>query len=162
MPAERAVRRLGSRKAPTAQVPVVFDPRVARSLLGHLAGAINGASIARGTSFLQGRHGQARSCPRGVSVIDDPHRRARPALASLATARAWPTRSRAIVDDGVLTTWLLDLRSARQLGLTSTGHAARGTGGRRRPRPATCGSSRARSRQAEMIADIRAASMSPS
>jgi PmbA protein len=121
----KAVRRLNARKAATAKVPIIFDPRVSRSLLGHLAGAINGAAIARGTSFLRDKLNQ-RIFSSDISVTDDPHRRR--GLGSkpfdgegLANAR------RDIIANGVLTTWVLDLRSARQLKLTSTGHAARGT-----------------------------------
>ncbi|GEO79950.1 TldD/PmbA family protein [Pararhodospirillum oryzae] len=122
----RAVRRLGATRLPTKTRPVVFDPRVARGLVGHLLGAINGGSIARGTSFLKDSLGQ-RILPAGVSVIEDPHRprglRSRP-----VDAEGLPTRRRSLVDDGTLTTWLLDLRTARVLGLKSTGHASRGTG----------------------------------
>ncbi|MBI3444001.1 MAG: TldD/PmbA family protein [Magnetospirillum sp.] len=121
----RAVRRLGARKVPTRQVPVIYDPRVARGLLSSLAGAINGAGVARGTSFLKDKLGQAVFA-KGIRVIDDPHRmrglRSRP-----CDGEGIPTTRRAIIEDGVLTTWLLDLRSARQLGLKSTGHASRGT-----------------------------------
>jgi len=121
----RAVRRLGARKVATKQVPVIYDPRVARGLLSSLAGAINGAGVARGTSFLKDKLGKA-IFGRGVRVMDDPHRqrglRSRP-----CDGEGIATRTRAIVEDGVLTTWLLDLRSARQLGLSSTGHASRGT-----------------------------------
>ncbi|MBV9783519.1 MAG: TldD/PmbA family protein [Acidisphaera sp.] len=124
---ERAVARLDPRRPKTAKLPVVFDPRVAGSLLGHLAGAINGAAIARGTSFLKEKLG-SRIFPVGIFIHDDPvrHRglRSRP-----FDAEGLPTRARALVEDGVLTTWLLDTRSARQLGLSSTGHAARSTGG---------------------------------
>lgn len=120
----RAVRRLGARKMPTGKIPVVFEPRIAVSFLGHLLSAINGGSIARGTSFLQNDLGK-QIFPTGFTVTDDPHRarglRSRPFdVEGLATA------PRQLVTDGVLTTWLLDLRSARQLGLTSTGHASRG------------------------------------
>jgi PmbA protein len=130
---EKAVKRLGPRKLATAKLPVVFDPRVANSLLGHLASAINGASIARGISFLKDKLG-ARILPAGIDIIDDPHRqrglRSRPFDGEgLATAR------RLLVEDGVLKSWILDLRSARQLGLKSTGHAARGTSSP--PGPAT-------------------------
>lgn len=121
----RAVRRLGARKVATKQVPVIYDPRVARGLVSSLAGALNGAGVARGTSFLKDRLGQAIFA-RGVRVVDDPHRkrglRSRP-----CDGEGIATRRRAIVEDGVLTTWLLDLRSARQLGMRSTGHASRGT-----------------------------------
>lgn len=122
----RAVRRLGSRKVKTCQVPVVFDPRVARGLMGSLAGAINGATVARGTSFLKDRLNKP-VFSRGVRVVDDPHRirglRSRP-----CDGEGVATRRMNVVEDGVLTTWLMDCRSARQLGMKSTGHASRGTG----------------------------------
>jgi PmbA protein len=108
-------------------VPVVFDPREAGGLLGHFAGAISGASVARGTSFLKDRMGAEIFSPQ-IRVIDDPHRwrglRSKPFDGEgVANAR------RALIDKGVLTSWLLDCASARQLGLATTGHAARGTGG---------------------------------
>jgi PmbA protein len=125
--AEQAVRRLNPTRPKTARIPVVFDARVAGSLLGHLSGAINGAAVARGTSFLKDRMGE-RVLAAGLVVRDDPLRprglRSRP-----FDGEGMPGQGRAIVDDGVLTTWLLDWRSARQLGLVSTGHASRGTGG---------------------------------
>ena len=124
---ERTVRRLGARKMPTGKLPVVYDPRIAGGLLGHLAGAINGGSIARGTSFLKDKMGQ-QVFPKGFTVIDDPHRR-RGLRSKPVDGEGVANRRRAIIEDGVLTTWILDLRSARQLGLESTGHAARGTGG---------------------------------
>jgi PmbA protein len=149
----RAVHRLGSRKPPTAHAPVVFDPRVARSLLGHLAGAVNGASIARGTSFLKDSLGK-RVMPPGMTVIDDPHRkrglRSRPCDGEgVANAR------RAIVEDGVLTTWFLDLRSARQLKMKSTGHAARGTGGPPSPSPSNLWIEPGPVTAAELIGDVK-------
>ncbi len=122
---ERAVKRLGARKMPTARVPVVFDPRVARGFISHLLGAISGPSIARGTSFLKDRLGQ-RIFPEAITIIDDPHRR-RGLRSKPFDGEGIANHRRAIVDKGVLTTWLLDLRSARQLGLHTTGHAARGT-----------------------------------
>ncbi|MDK9721531.1 MAG: metallopeptidase TldD-related protein [Rhodospirillales bacterium] len=122
---ERTVKHLGARKMPTAKVPVVYESRVARSLLGHFAGAINGASIARGTSFLKDKMGQPVFA-KGLRVIDDPHRlrglKSRP-----CDAEGLPNQRLNLIKDGVLTSWVLDLRSARQLGLKSTGHAARGT-----------------------------------
>ncbi len=122
---EKAVRRLNPKKVETADVPVIFDPRVSKSLIGHLSSAINGASIARGTSFLKDKMGE-RIFPAGVNIVDDPLRRrglkSRPFDGEgIATRRSLP------VEDGVLKTWFLDLRSARQLGLETTGHAARGT-----------------------------------
>lgn len=122
---ERAVRRLGPKKARTAKVPVVFDPRVAGGLIGHLASAINGRTVARGTSFLKNKMGEP-VFTRGLNVVDDPHR-ARGLRSKPFDAEGLKNARRAIVEDGVLQTWLLDLRSARQLGLASTGHASRGT-----------------------------------
>ncbi|WP_299443449.1 TldD/PmbA family protein [uncultured Rhodospira sp.] len=123
---ERAVRRLGARRPATIKAPVVFDPRIARSLVGHLLGAINGVAIARGTSFLKDRMGEPVFAP-GITIMDDPHRH-RGLKSRPCDAEGLPTRPMALVDDGRLTTWLLDLRSARQLGLDSTGHASRGAG----------------------------------
>jgi PmbA protein len=122
---ERAVKRLGARKMPTCRCPVVFDPRVARGFIGHLLGAIAGPSIARGTSFLKDRLGE-RVFPEQITIIDDPHR-PRGLRGKPFDGEGVANRRRALVDKGVLTTWLLDLRSARQLGLETTGHAARGT-----------------------------------
>jgi PmbA protein len=130
---ERAVRRLGPRKASTAKVPVVFDPRVATSLLGHLAGAVSGPSVARGTSFLRDRLGDMVFAP-GVNVIDDPHRR-RGLASKPFDAEGVANAKRAVIEDGRLTTWLLDSASARQLGLATTGHATRSTGGPPGPAP---------------------------
>src|SRR5215470_17153492 len=122
---ERAVARLGPRKVATTKVPVVFDPRVSGGLLGHLAGAINGGAITRGTSFLKDKLGQ-QVLAAGLTVTDDPHR-ARGLRSRPFDGEGIACRRRDIVADGVLTTWILDLRSARQLGLKSTGHAGRGT-----------------------------------
>ncbi|MDA0228987.1 MAG: TldD/PmbA family protein [Proteobacteria bacterium] len=130
---ERATRRLNPRKAASGAVPVVYDPRVSGGLIRHLAGAISGPSVARGTSFLKDRLHQSVFAP-GIQVIDDPHRkrglRSRP-----FDGEGAPTTRRHIVEDGVLATWLLDSRSARQLKMRSTGHAARGTGGPPSPSP---------------------------
>lgn len=121
---ERAVARLGPRKVPSAQVPVVYDPRTSGGLLRHLAGAINGAAVARGTSFLKDRMGE-RIFPASVTVIDDP-RRPRGLSSRPFDGEGVAGARRAVIEDGVLTTWLLDSRAAHQLGLGSTGHAARG------------------------------------
>ncbi len=122
---ERTVRRLGPRKPDTGKYPVVFDPRVGNGLLRHLSGAINGTAIARGTSFLK----DAMETPvfaAGITIVDDPHR-PRGLRSKPFDGEGLANRRREIVEAGVLKTWILDLRSARQLGLTSTGHAARGT-----------------------------------
>ncbi|HEV7264334.1 MAG TPA: TldD/PmbA family protein [Falsiroseomonas sp.] len=131
--AEKAIARLNPKRPKTARIPVVYDPRAAGSLLGHLSGAINGAAVARGTSFLRESLGQP-VLAKGLTVRDDPTRprglRSRP-----FDGEGMAGAPRAIVEDGVLTTWILDWRAARQLGLASTGHASRGTGGP--PGPAT-------------------------
>ena len=124
---ERAVRRLGARKAQSGQVPVVYDPRIAGGLLSHLVGAISGPSIARGTSFLKDAL-ETELFAAGITVVDDPLRER--GLRSLPfDGEGVATERRAIVAGGVLQTWLLDSRSARQLGLATTGHAVRGTSG---------------------------------
>ncbi|HYN40125.1 MAG TPA: TldD/PmbA family protein, partial [Rhodospirillales bacterium] len=130
---EKAVRRLNPRKARSAQVPIVYEPRVARSLLGHLTGAINGSAVGRGTTFLGDKLG-SRLFADGIRVIDDPLRR-RGLRSRPCDGEGIASERRAIIDDGVLTTWLLDLRSARQLGLRSTGHASRGASSPPSPAP---------------------------
>jgi PmbA protein len=124
---ERTVARLNPRKAKSQAVPVVYDPRAGAGLLGHFAGAISGASIARGVSFLKDRMGETVFAS-GVRIVDDPHR--------LRGLRSKPfdgegvrNRRLQLVEDGVLQTWLLDCATARQLGLSTTGNAGRGTGG---------------------------------
>ena len=124
---ERVVKRLNPRKMPTARVPVFFDPRISGGLVGAVIGAISGASVARGTSFLKDTLGQ-RIFPEAVTIIDDPHR-PRGLRSRAFDAEGLLPQKRKLIDRGVLTTWLLDLRSARQLKLQSTGHAARSTGG---------------------------------
>jgi PmbA protein len=123
---EKAVTRLNPTRPRTARLPVVFDPRVASSLLGHLANAINGASVARGTTFLREKLGQRVFAP-GIDIIDDP-RRLRGLRSRPFDGEGVPTAQRLLVEDGVLTTWLLDTRSARQLGLKTNGSAQRGPG----------------------------------
>jgi PmbA protein len=131
--AEKAIARLNPRRPKTARIPVIYDPRVSSSLLGHLTGAINGAAVARGTSFLRESLGQ-QVLAKGLTVRDDPTRvrglRSRP-----FDGEGMAGTPRAIVEDGVLTTWIMDWRSARQLGMASTGHASRGTGGPPGPAP---------------------------
>ncbi len=124
---ERAVRRLNPQKLETASLPVVFDRRVSASLLGHLAGAITGSAITRGTSFLKDALGTSVFAG-GIHIIDDPLRRRGLASRSF-DGEGLPVRRTALIEDGVLTTWLLDVASAAQLGLQPTGHASRGAGG---------------------------------
>ena len=123
--AERAVKRIGARKPATGNYPVLFDERISSSLIGHLLGAVNGAAIARGSSWLKDALGQ-QVLPTGLSVVEDPNR-ARASGSRLFDAEGLPTQKRAIVEDGVLTGWTLDLANARKLGMTSTANAARGT-----------------------------------
>ncbi|KIZ42221.1 modulator protein [Rhodopseudomonas palustris] len=121
---ERTVARANPRKAATCKVPVVFDPRVAGSLVSHLVNAANGASIARKTSFLKDRLGQ-RLFDNDIRIIDDPLR-VRGLRSQSFDAEGVAVKPLAIIDDGVLTSWLLDCATARELGLTTTGHAHRG------------------------------------
>ena len=122
---ERAVKRLNARKVNTQQVPVIYDPRISGGLVRHYAGGINGSSIARGTSFLKDSIGK-KIFADGINIIDDPHRprgfRSKP-----FDAEGLPNTKKALAENGVLTTWVLDLAAARQLGLESTGNASRGT-----------------------------------
>jgi PmbA protein len=130
---ERTVARLAPRKVKSQAVPVIYDPREAGGLLGDLAGAISGASIARGVSFLKDRMGE-QVFSAGVDIVDDPHRM-RGLRSKPFDGEGVRNRRTALIENGVLKTWLLDVASARQLGLTTTGHAARGVGGP--PMPST-------------------------
>ena len=121
------VRRLNPRKAKSARVPVVYDRRVSGGLIGHLAGAINGRAVARGTSFLKDKMGE-KIFADGIRILDNPHRK-RGLGSRPFDAEGLPTKRCAVIDDGRLTTWLLDLAAARQLKLKPTGHASRGTSG---------------------------------
>jgi len=121
---ERAVERINPRKVATKRVPVVFDRRVAGGLIGHLAGAINGSAVARKTSFLRDKLGERLFQP-GIRIVDDPLRkrglRSRP-----FDGEGVAGHPLAIVEDGVLKSWLLDCATARELDLATTGHAQRG------------------------------------
>jgi PmbA protein len=125
--AERAVARLGNVRVTPGPLPVLFDPRVAGSLLGHFAGAITGSAIARKTSFLLDRLGEPVFA-RGVTIRDDPLRQ-RGLRSRAFDGEGLPVRPMDVVADGVLTTWLATSADARQLGIAPTGHAVRGTGG---------------------------------
>jgi PmbA protein len=121
---ERAVARTNPRKVETCKVPVVYDPRVSSSLVGHLVGAVNGASIARKTSFLKDKLGQQLFTDT-IRIIDDPLR-VRGLRSQSFDAEGVRVKQLAIIDQGVLTSWLLDSATARELGMTTTGHAHRG------------------------------------
>jgi len=150
---ERAVRKLNPRKASTAKLPVVFENRLSGRLLRALAGAISGPAIARGTSFLKSALGTAVFAP-GISIIDDPHRR-RGLGSKPFDGEGVANARRAVIDKGVLTTWLLDSSSARQLGLASTGHAARGTASPPSPSPSNFYMEAGAKTFKDLIGDIR-------
>ncbi len=122
---ERTVARAGAGKPPTGAYPVLFDERVAASLIGHLTSAINGTSVARGASWLKDAKGE-RVLPGGMDLIEDPHR---PRIGGSRPfdGEDLPAARRALVRDGVLMGWTLDLATGRQLGMASTANAARGT-----------------------------------
>lgn len=123
----RAAARLGARKIASTTAPVIFENRLAASLLSPLIGAIAGPSIARGTSFLKDKLGQPVFA-KGIFVTDDPHR-PRGLGSSPFDDEGVRNQRRDLIEDGVLTTWLLNSSSARQLGLSTTGHASRGLAG---------------------------------
>ncbi|QDL96159.1 TldD/PmbA family protein [Rhodopseudomonas palustris] len=149
---ERTAARVGPRKVETCKVPVVFDPRVAGSLVGHLVGAANGASIARKTSFLKDRLGQ-KLFKDGIRIVDDPLRK-RGLRSQAFDAEGVAVKPMSIVDDGVLTSWLLDCATARELGLATTGHAHRGVSSSPSPGPYNLHLEAGRLSPAELIADI--------
>ena len=124
---ERAVARLNPTRPKAGKYPVIFDPRVSSGLLGHLAGAINGSSVARKTSFLRDKLGTA-VFGKGVTIVDDPLRlrglRSRP-----FDGEGVRVSRQELVSDGILNQWIADSAAARQLGIEPTGHAARGVGG---------------------------------
>ena len=121
---ERAVKRVDPRKVKSQSVPVIYDRRVASGLVGHLLGAINGAAIARGTSFLKDAMGQ-QVFGSGITIVEDPHM-----LRGLGSrpfdGEGLACHRRNLIENGILTGWVLDLRSARQLGLAPTGQGSRG------------------------------------
>ena len=121
----KAIKRLNPKKAQTSQVPVIYDPRVSRGIVGHLLSAINGSAIARNTSFLRDKMNK-QVFENKISIYDDPHRQ-RGLRSQPFDGEGIANEKRKIIDNGRLTTWILDLRSARQLGLKTTGHASRGT-----------------------------------
>lgn len=147
------VRRLNPRKAQSARVPVIFDRRVSGGLVSHLAGAINGRAVARGTSFLKDRMGQ-RVFAEGIRVLDNPLRK-RGLGSRPFDAEGLQTTRRAVIDDGVLTTWFLDLAAARQLNLKPTGHAARGVSGPPSPTSSNLYLEKGKVSVEELIGDIK-------
>jgi len=130
---ERTVERVNPRKVETRRVPVVFDRRVAGSLVGHLASAINAAAVARKTSFLKDKLGE-RIFAAGINIIDDPLRR-RGLRSRPFDAEGVAGSRMALIEDGVLKSWLLDSATARELGLVTTGHAGRSASSTPSPGP---------------------------
>jgi PmbA protein len=149
---ERAVKRLNPRKVATRRVPIVFDSRISGSLVGHLASAANGASIARKTSFLREKLGE-KIFASGIDIIDDPLRprglRSRP-----FDAEGVAGNRRRLVEDGVLKTWLLDCATARELDLETTGHAQRGVSSTPSPAPSNLHLAPGDKSPDELIGDI--------
>jgi PmbA protein len=149
---ERAVARVNPRKVATKRVPVVFDRRVAGGLIGHLAGAINGSAVARKTSFLKDKLGE-RLFASGIRIVDDPLRR-RGLRSRPFDGEGVAGHRLAVVEDGVLKTWLLDCSTARELDLATTGHAQRGVSSAPSPGSSNLHLEAGRLSPEELIADI--------
>jgi PmbA protein len=147
------VRRLNPKKAPNAKVPVVYDRRVSGGLVGHLAGAINGRSVARGTSFLKDAMGK-KLFASGIRIVDNPLK-PRGLGSKPFDAEGLATKRYNVIEDGVLTTWFLDLAAARQLKLKPTGHASRGTSGPPSPSSSNIYLERGKASVEELIGDIK-------
>lgn len=149
----RAVGRLNPQKVATTKVPIVFAPRVANSLISHLAGAINGASVARKSSFLKDKLGQKLFAD-GIRIVDDPLRkrglRSRP-----FDGEGVAGQRRAFIEDGVLTSWVLDSTTARELGLATTGNASRGVSSSPSPSVTNLYLEAGKQTPDELMADIR-------
>lgn len=151
--AQRAVARLNPRSVKTGKLPVILEPRIARGLLASFAGAINGAAVARGSSFLKDSL-EKMVFGSQIRILDDPHRqrglRSRPCDAEgVATTPRW------MVEDGRLTSWFLDCRAARQLGMSSTGHASRGASSLPSPSATNLSLAAGHITPEEMICDLR-------
>jgi PmbA protein len=150
---ERAIERLNPRKVTTRKVPVVFDPRVANTLVGHLASAVNGASIARKTSFLKDKMG-AQLFASGIRIIDDPLRK-RGVRSHPFDGEGVAGKKLALVDDGILRSWILDSSTARELGLVTTGHAQRGVSSSPSPGASNLHLEAGKISPEDLIADIK-------
>jgi PmbA protein len=131
--AQNTLARVGARKPKTGTFAVLFDERISSTLLGHLLAAVNGGAVARGSSWLRDNLGKM-VLPESLSVTERPHRK-RTSGSRLFDAEGLPTRERAIVENGILMGWTLDLATARQLGQSSTANAARGVGSPPSPAP---------------------------
>jgi PmbA protein len=149
----KAIKRLNPKKAETAAVPIVFDTRVSKSLVGHLSAAINGSSVARGASFLKDKMDE-RIFPQDINIVDDPLRK-RGLKSRPFDGEGIITRRMNLIENGHLKTWIMDLRSARQLGLKTTGHASRGTSSPPSPSSSNLYLEPGKMSLKELIADIQ-------
>ena len=150
--AERTLARSGARKPPTGTFPVLFDERIAASLIGHLLQAANGTAVARGSSWLSDALGQ-QVLPGHLSLIEEP-RRPRASGSRPFDAEGLATRDRAIVADGVLAGWTLDLATGRKLGMASTASAARGPSGPPSPQVSNIRLTQGGASRDDLIAEI--------
>lgn len=149
----KTVAKLNPRKVKSQAVPIIFDPRLSGGFVGTFCGAISGAAIARGTSFLKDRLGKDVFAS-GIRIVEDPHVR-RGMRSKPFDAEGLANHRRNLIEDGVLTTWILDLRSSRQLGLSPTGHATRGTSGPPAPSPTNVYMEAGTLSPKELMADIQ-------
>lgn len=149
---ERTVARFGARKPPTGTFPVLYDERIAASLIGHMVPAINGSSITRGSSWLKDAMGQ-QVLPEGIDLWEDPLKR-RGARSRPFDAEGLPVERRMVVEDGVLKSWTLDLSTARQLGLHSTANASRNPGSTPSPALGNLEMTKGTRSRADLIADM--------
>lgn len=131
--ASRTLRRLGATKPPSGAKPIVFDPRVSGSIAGHMASALNGASIARKSSFLMSKMGE-QVAGTAITLLDDP-KRVRGLASRPFDGEGLPTEPLKLIENGVVKHWLLDTATAKQLGLQSNGRARRGVGSAPSPGP---------------------------
>lgn len=150
--AERALARVGAQKPPTGNFPVLYDERISGSLIGHLIGAVNGASIARGSSWLRDAMGED-VLPKNLSIIENPHR-PRTSASRYFDAEGLPTATRDIIHQGQLMGWTLDIGSARKLGLKSTANAARGLSSPPSPSISNFALTQGEKSRDELIADM--------
>ena len=151
--ATRAVARLNPVRIAPGRMTILFDPRVATTLLGHLVAAISGGAIARQASFLLDALG-TQTFARGIDILDDPLR-ARGLRSRAFDSEGLPVAPLALIDDGVLTSWLADSAAARQLGIQPTGHAVRGVSGAPGAGPSNLHIAAGQRSREAMIADVK-------
>ena len=149
---QRAVERLGARKPPTGAFPVLYDERVSSSLIGHLLSAVNGAAVARGSSWLRDALGEL-ILPDALTLTEDPHR-PRASGSRYFDAEGLPTQTRNVIEAGRLTGWTLDLANARKLGMQSTANAARGTSSAPSPQITNVALTQGHQTRADLVRDM--------